>query len=112
MPESRTVYVVGTDCPPDQEERFNRWYDETHIPLLMKSNLLRAVTRYRLAPSATGDYPRYLAVYEFDNVQDFEAWRSSDEMKAAREEMSGTWGSNGFDIRWRIPYEPIMTWRR
>jgi heme-degrading monooxygenase HmoA len=38
---------------------------------------------HRLAPSATGDYPRYLAVYEFRNPQDFEAWFSGEEMKAA-----------------------------
>lgn len=107
-----TIFVVGTVCAPDQEERFNRWYDETHIPMLMKSQLLRAVTRYRLAPSASGNYARYLAVYEFDSVQDFEAWLSSDEMKAARKEMSDTWGEEGFDIKWRVPYESIKTWRR
>ena len=112
MRDKPVVFLVGTQCAPELEEKFNKWYDETHIPMLLKSKLLDEVTRYKLAPDTEGEYPTYLAIYEFKDRQAFETWQSSPEMAAAREERQQTWVEKDFEVKWRVVYEPLKTWHR
>ncbi len=94
--------MVGTQCAPDLEAKFNKWYDEVHIPMLLKSKLLLSVTRYRLAPGTEGDYPKYLAIYEFKDQAAFKAWESGEEMRNAREGKRVSWADRSFETRWRV----------
>ena len=110
MQEKSTVYLVGARCTPELDEEFNRWYDETHIPMLLKSPWLEGVTRYKLAPVMEGDYPEYLVICEFKSRQAFEAWVSGPEVHAAREELKETWKDKDLEIKWRVVYEPLKTW--
>jgi len=112
MQDKPVVFVVGSQCAPELEEKFNNWYNETHIPLLLKSKWIAGVTRYRLSPVVEGEHPKYLSILEFKDRQAFEAWDSSTETRAARDEMKETWGDEGFEIKWRAVYEPIKTWYR
>jgi len=106
------IFLLATGCAPELEEKFNNWYDATHIPMLLKSKWLQGVTRYKLAPVTQGEYPEYLAIYEFDDRQAFEAWFSGPERHAAREEMQDTWADKAFEIKWRVVYEPLKTWHK
>lgn len=110
MQTKPVLYLVGTVCPPELEEEFNKWYDNTHIPLLRKSKWLSRVTRYKMAAVTEGDYPEYLAIYEFTDLQSYSAWRYSPEMEDARTEMTNTWKQKSFEIKWRVIYEPLATW--
>jgi len=29
------IHLIGLNCRPDQDEKFNRWYNENHVPELM-----------------------------------------------------------------------------
>ena len=76
MDANSVINVMGTQCPPETEERFRKWYIEKHIPELLQFKGLKGVTFYRNT-KADGEYPTYLAIYEFKDQQDFEAYNGN-----------------------------------
>ena len=109
MANKSLINVVATECQPEVEEKFNKWYDEIHIPLLFKFKGMRRVTRYKLLKEAGGN-PSYLAIYEFENQKAYEEYTKSAELAAGRAEMNETWKSGGFEIKSRVQYETMKTW--
>jgi hypothetical protein len=62
--EARAVLVVNVEVDPVDEDEFNRWYDEEHIPEKRSTPGFRSARRF-----VSHDHPgRYLAVYEVDDV--------------------------------------------
>jgi len=71
------ITIVGTQCPPKTEARFDQWYSERHILDLLKFKGLKGATRYQLASSVGRairgtsripfaqniEYPKYLTFY-------------------------------------------------
>ena len=113
MENKPVILIAGTQCTrAELDERFNKWYDEVHIPMLLKSEWLEGVTRYKLAPLTEGDYPRYMVVYEFKDIEAFKAWDSSEITEAAREERKQSWADEDFEIKWRVVYEPMKSWHK
>ncbi len=52
--------IVRTNVAPEMEEEFNRWYDEEHIPRLLKvPGVLMAKRGIN-----TGNGQKYIAIYE------------------------------------------------
>ena len=91
--------------------KFNTWYDEVHIPLLLRFKGIMEVTRYKLLYETEG-YPKYLAIYKFVSKEAYEAFQTSPEFVAAVEERDQTWKQRGYEIKWEVKYEPIRTWQR
>jgi len=69
------LLIVRIDVEPEVEEEFNRWYNEEHIPTLLK---VPGVLWARRAIN-TGKGSKYIAVYEHENidVQNSEAYRKA-----------------------------------
>ena len=111
MPTKRFVNMVATQCAPEHEQEFNKWYDEVHIPMLFKFKGMTSVVRYKLS-SGPADFPKYLAVYEFEDQKAFDDFSKGPEMAAARAEMNETWKGRAFEIKWRAQYEPLKTWKK
>lgn len=121
MTNAKVVHLVGTQCRPDAEDKFNQWYNEVHIPMLLKFKGLKGVTRYKRIGQA-GEYPEYLTVYQFDSKADFDTYeKSSPEVAAAREDTRRTWqvsgshpakGEGAFEVKWRIQYKIIKSWKQ
>ena len=111
MAKARILNIVSTECAPKDDARFNKWYDEVHIPMLFKYKGMKKVTRYRMIDDKDKK-PRYLAIYEYDSKEALNAFPQSPEFKAAIAEMQTTWKGNMFDIKWAASYEPIQTWER
>jgi hypothetical protein len=111
MANKSFINVVTTECPPEVEEKFNKWYDEIHVPLLFKFKKMKRVTRYKLLKE-TGGNPSFAAVYEFENQKDYEEYSKSTELAAARAEMKETWGEGGFEVVSRAQYEFLKSWER
>jgi quinol monooxygenase YgiN len=107
----RVVNLVTTECQPEVEAKFNKWYDEIHIPLLFEFKGMKKVTRYKILKTTEG-FPAYLAIYEFEDRQAYEEYEQSPEITAARAEMKETWPGKGFEIKWRVQYEEIKTWEK
>lgn len=111
MANKSFINIVATECPLEVEEKFNKWYDEIHVPLLFKSKEMKRVTRYKLLKE-TGGNPSFLAIYEFENQKDYEEYARSPELAAARVEMKETWGERGFEITSRAQYAALKSWTK
>jgi uncharacterized protein (TIGR02118 family) len=111
MAQARILNIVATESPPQDDAKFNKWYNEVHIPLLFKYKGLKKVTRYQLMGKGGGQGAKYLAIYEYDDKDEMDAFPRSPEFKAAIDEMNETWKGVMF-VKWAANYEPIKTWER
>ena len=124
-PPLSVITIVGTQCPPETETRFDTWYSDKHIPDLLKFKGLEGVTRYKLASSSflavkltstlevkAKEFPKYLTFYYFKDVPNAEAYDTSPERDATLEEWSGVVKETGVSVLWRAQYEPMRTWQR
>ena len=69
---ARYTYVVHTNPSEGQEQEYNRWYDEVHIPEVLQVPGFVSASRLAIAqPDAEAPY-RYLALYEME-TNDLEA---------------------------------------
>ena len=98
MTSNPVIWTVGLQCLPEDDEEFNAWYDDVHVPMLLKGGHVAKVTRYKLA-SQTYDVapgamtcPTYQTIYEFDDEASFESWMRGDDRAAAGEDKAKTWG--------------------
>jgi len=111
MAKTRIINCVATSCAPENDAKFNKWYDEVHVPMLMKYKGIKKVTRYRIIEE-NAPKPKFLAVYEYDTKEELDGLNKSAEFGAAIAEMQETWKGNMPDITWAISCEPIKTWER
>ncbi|MGK0172914.1 MAG: hypothetical protein ACI9W2_004658 [Gammaproteobacteria bacterium] len=58
------LLLVMMEIAPEHEEDFNRWYDEEHVPERMSIPGFVRARRFR----ALEGTPKYLALYELENV--------------------------------------------
>jgi hypothetical protein len=74
----RYTFVVLTNPFAGQDETFNQWYDDTHIPDVLRLPGFVAAQRFKLADTSPpqGFSHRYLALYEVD-TDDLEEVRKS-----------------------------------
>jgi antibiotic biosynthesis monooxygenase (ABM) superfamily enzyme len=72
------LLVVRMDVEPEKEKQLNDWYNNVHIPALLKVPGVLSARRY----VATQGAPKYTAIYEFDrpDVTVGEAWKKAVEM--------------------------------
>jgi antibiotic biosynthesis monooxygenase (ABM) superfamily enzyme len=111
MAKIRIINIVASEIAPEKDARFNKWYSEVHIPMLMKFKGIKKVTRYKIIEEKATK-PKYLAVYEYDTKNDLDALPKSAEFQAAIAEMQETWKGEMFDIKWVVSGEPIKTWEQ
>ena len=69
--------LVYTNALDGKDDEFNRWYDEIHVPEVLKFTKSVAAQRFRQSDAQPGKPEpfRYLAIYEFD-VDSKEAYDS------------------------------------
>ena len=73
------LFVVKASITPEQEEAFNRWYNEEHCPQLLQFRGAVSARRYK-AIMGEHDY-QYMAVYEFESDATF--FRTSSRTRAS-----------------------------
>ncbi|HEX7474695.1 MAG TPA: EthD family reductase [Dehalococcoidales bacterium] len=108
MADRPIVNIVTTQCLAQDESRFNKWYNEVHIPMLMKYKGVKAVARYKTT-SEKSEKPMFIAVYKFNSAKDFENFGKSPEFAAAIAEMKQSW-PQGIEIVGRAQHELIQEW--
>jgi hypothetical protein len=59
------LLIVRTDVVPEMEEEFNRFYDEEHVPRLLRVPGVLSAKRAK----SMGAGPKYIAVYEHESAQ-------------------------------------------
>jgi hypothetical protein len=60
MEQVSQLHIVRVDIDPAFENAFNRWYDEKHIPALLKCPGWLSATRY----VSLEDGPKYAVIYQ------------------------------------------------
>ena len=110
-PEKKVILIGGIECPPELEEKFNKWYEEIHIPILLRSGEIEKVTRSKRI-NDDNKYPNYLMIYEFASIQAFERYEKSQQKAEATAEMKQSWSEGGCERRWRAQYEVIGTFMK
>ena len=120
MKPNSIINVLGVNCELDYEEKFNKWYNEIHVPMVMKFKGVKRVTRFKvIKPSkqscvkaTRGGYPNYLLISEFENEQVFEDYEASPELAEAMKETNETWANGGIERVWRVQYKGLKTWEQ
>ena len=108
MEAKHLINIAGTSCPLETDAVFNKWYDEAHVALMLKFPGISKAVRYRIV-EAKEDYPKYLAVYQFESQSAFE---KSQEFAEAAAEIRKTGGEKAFYVRLMADYPPIKIWRK
>ena len=111
MESKPVIMMVGTQCPPEVEESFNTWYNEKHIPDVLKFKGIKMATRYKIMGD-NKEYPEFLAIYEFESRQAFVEYETSPVRASAGEDWLRTSKETGAEMMWRIKYEAIGTWQQ
>lgn len=116
MPRKPVIWTVGLQCRPEDDQKFRKWYDEVHVPMLLEGGHVAKVTRYELArdrydvaPGAI-HCPKYHTIYEFEDQQKFEAWMCGEARVAAGKDKSAIWGDRGYEVIWAARYDATITW--
>jgi hypothetical protein len=63
------LLVVHTDIDPAHEADFNTWYNEDHVPAIVRQPGFIRARRY-VCVEGQDQNPKYLAVYEFEREED------------------------------------------
>jgi uncharacterized protein (TIGR02118 family) len=108
MANKPIINIVATRCQPKDVGKFDKWYNEVHIPMLLKFKGLKAAARYKVIGDSS-DAPRFMALYKFASEKDFADFQKSPELAAAIKEMGETWGNN-IELTSRVQYELIKEW--
>lgn len=70
------LLTVRATITADQEDAFNRWYENEHCPQLLRYKGAVSARRYRKILGE--DSYQYMAMYEFESEATFEAFQKSD----------------------------------
>ncbi len=88
---NKGVFIVWAKVKPEQEDAFNQWYDEDHMPKAL--NRFPGVTsgrRYKMMDD--GDGYNYMALYEFESHEKLTETMESDALKGLIEEFNAAFG--------------------
>lgn len=69
MKEESGLLLVMADIDPANEEDFNRWYEEEHIPERLSVPGFHRARRFRAVVGG----PKYLALYDVENIDVFKS---------------------------------------
>jgi len=105
MEAKPVIFVAGIKVAPEIEEGVNQWYDQTQAPWMLESNQIKRAKRYKLIGGDGREYPKYVAIYEFENQQAFEAWHSGAGFAAARARRQAMWPDDVYKVMWNAAYE-------
>jgi hypothetical protein len=86
------LFVVRATIARDREAAFNKWYNEEHLPQVLRYNGAVSGRRYR---KVTGeDKYDYMAVYEFASEEVLQQFLQSDALKELRAEYDRNFGAH------------------
>jgi hypothetical protein len=92
----------------DSAAAVNKWYDSTHIPLLMQYPGLQKSVRFQNA--ASGAKPGYFALYNYKDSADWAGLNSSAPFDSANKELTAHWKNGEYTMALAISYKKIKSW--
>jgi hypothetical protein len=112
-PSGVVIKIIGMQPTPSTEALLNQWYVERHIPQELDFPGVLGAARYRRVtddPVSDGfglPYPRYLAMYFYDDLAAAEAWEASPQRAAAYADVTAFLERTGVTRLWRVRYVPL-----
>ena len=92
--EQKGLFIVQAKVKPEDEEAFNQWYNEDHMPkALERFPGVLSGKRYKILDEEE-EY-KYLAFYEFESVEAMEYAVNSDIIKELIKEFNEAFGEGG-----------------
>jgi hypothetical protein len=85
------LFMVRATIRKEREESFNRWYNQEHLPQVLRYNGAVSGRRYRRLSGE--DKYEYMALYEFASEQVLQEFLQSDALKELRAEYDKNFGS-------------------
>jgi antibiotic biosynthesis monooxygenase (ABM) superfamily enzyme len=98
------LFVVKATIAPEQEDAFNRWYNEEHCPQLLQFRGAVSARRYKAIMGE--DKYQYVAVYEFESEATFQRFLDSGHLEQLKQEYDAHFG--GVSERARAAY--LQVW--
>jgi antibiotic biosynthesis monooxygenase (ABM) superfamily enzyme len=62
--KEKFMMLVTVDIPPDKEREWNDWYNNEHVPDILKCPGFKRVGRWK---SVQGNGSRYVTIYELEH---------------------------------------------
>ncbi len=123
--DARIIHLEGYRLAPEEEERYDTWFTkwgyEVYIPLLMKLPGLRGHAQYKHTLVNIPDtdrktknfveYPPYLSILTFDNLEAYKNYENSLELAALKGALRAPF-PRGLEYRWWVQYRLIKSWRK
>ena len=104
MEKVSVAFIVETGIGPEEEEKYNKWLDNVHIPLALKSPGMLRARRYKSVDSEG----KYLTIFEMENEAAAKQWDQGAERKAAHQNKLENWGEGGFTLQWAGYYKSFQ----
>jgi hypothetical protein len=98
------LFVVKATISKDQEEAFNRWYNNVHVPEFLRFNGAVSARRYK-AIMGEEKY-QYMAVYELKDEATFQKLMESDYFKSLKTAYDAEFGK----VSERARFAYVQVW--
>ena len=85
------LYVVRATITAEREAAFNKWYNEEHLPQVLRYDGAVSGRRYR--KDVGEDRYQYMAVYEFASEEVLQRFLASEALKDLRAEYDKHFGA-------------------
>ncbi|MCH8076804.1 MAG: hypothetical protein IIC64_13400 [SAR324 cluster bacterium] len=89
--KNKGVFIVMANVKPEQEDAFNRWYDEDHMPKAL-NRFPGVISGRRHKIIDGGDGYNYMAIYEFESEAKLNETMKSDALQGLIQEFNDTFG--------------------
>lgn len=111
MPGYKIMQIVASESTSEKEEEFSKWYSDKHLPMLFGYEGLKRASRYQLVGEDKNS-AKFLAVYEFDNKENLDAFPESQAFQDAIKDFDENHEALGFKMKWVAVYELIKELER
>jgi antibiotic biosynthesis monooxygenase (ABM) superfamily enzyme len=98
------LFVVKATITPEQEEAFNRWYNQEHCPQLLRFPGAVSARRYKAIMGE--DRYQYMALYEFESEATLQRFLESGHLDELKRDYDAHFG--GVSERARSAY--VQVW--
>jgi hypothetical protein len=110
--DSLAFTIVGTNCPRNADEyEFNEWYTNDHMVFVLRSPFVIRAERYQRIGD-DGNYPKYLAIYRYENERGLEDNRNTFISRLAIPDRRKRWPDDVWDRPWMVSYKLISKERK
>jgi Domain of unknown function (DUF4286) len=96
---SRIMYVVRIRIPVREEEDWNKWHNEEHVPAVLAQPGFLQVRKFKSISNSSKE-SEYFVLYELQNQAAYDKYVKSAEGEKLRQQYLDTYGAKTTITRW------------